>query len=389
MFHEKSVNYDSGGIMDKVSVFFCDSYDTQKLDKIIERQFASLEAEKQIIHKGDNVVIKPNLVMRRRPEEATTTHPEFMAAIIRAVKRRGGHAVIAESGGGPYTKSALKSLYSGTGIEEIAEREGAELNFDTGFTTVKANGAHVCSSFDIINPVVNADVVISAAKLKTHCQMTYSGAVKNIFGTIPGLMKPEFHYRYPQKPAFGEMIVDLCETVKPQISFIDGIVGMEGNGPTGGTPKNLGVTLAALNPHALDLYACSLIGFDPKDVPTLCSAINRGLCPENAAALEILGDADIKHSDFKEPGSISLDFIAKMPEFFKKPLEKLFTPRPDINYKECVGCGKCAESCPEHTIKVEKGKARIDYSKCIKCFCCHEMCPKRAISIKRFRLFAK
>lgn len=375
--------------MSKVSVFACDSYDIKKLDKIIERHFALLEAEKQIIHEGDNVVIKPNLVMRRRPEEATTTHPEFMAAIIRAVKRRGGNAIIAESGGGPYTKGALKSLYSVTGIEGIAKREGAELNFDTGSTPVKASDTHVCSSFDIINPVVNADVVISAAKLKTHGQMTYSGAVKNIFGTIPGLMKPEFHYRYPTKPAFGEMIVDLCETVKPSISFIDGIVGMEGNGPTGGTPKKLGVTLASLNPHALDLYACSLIGFEPKDIPTLCSAIDRGICPENVSELEVFGDAEVKHTDFKEPDSISLDFIAKMPEFVRRPFEKLFTPRPSINYKACVGCGKCAESCPEHTITIVDKKARIDYSKCIKCFCCHEMCPMRAINIKRFRLFGR
>lgn len=375
--------------MDKVSVLSCDSYNTLKLDKIIERHFVLLESEKQIIHPGDNVVIKPNLVMRRRPEEATTTHPEFIAAIVRAVKRRGGNAIIAESGGGPYTKATLRALYSGTGIEEIAQREGAELNFDTGSTPVVANDTHVCSSFDIINPVVNADVVISAAKLKTHGQMTYSGAVKNIFGTIPGLMKPEFHYRYPQKPAFGEMIVDLCETVKPAISLIDGIVGMEGNGPTGGTPKELGVTLAALNPHALDLYACSLIGFEPKDIPTLCSAINRGLCPEDVSELEILGDVDAKHSNFKEPDSISLDFVEKMPEFIRKPLQKLFTPRPSINNKVCVGCGKCAESCPEHTIKIVNRKAKIDYSKCIKCFCCHEMCPKRAINIKRFRLFGR
>lgn len=375
--------------MDKISVLSCDSYDIEKLDKIIERHFSLLETERQIIHSGDNVVIKPNLVMRRRPEEATTTHPEFIAAIIRAVKRRGGNAIIAESGGGPYTKGTLRALYSGTGIAEVADREGAELNFDTGSTPVKADDTHVCSSFDIINPVVNADVVISAAKLKTHGQMTYSGAVKNIFGTLPGLMKPEFHYRYPQKPAFGEMIVDLCETVKPAISFIDGIVGMEGNGPTGGNPKKLGVTLAALNPHALDLYACSLIGFKANEIPTLCAAINRGLCPSDISELEILGDTEINKSKFKEPDSISLDFAQKLPDFLRKPLQKLFTPRPSINYKICVGCGKCAESCPEHTIKIINKKAKIDYSKCIKCFCCHEMCPKRAIDIKRFKLFSK
>jgi uncharacterized protein (DUF362 family) len=273
--------------MDKVSVFSCESYDIDKLEKVIERHFEELEAEKPIIHTGDTVLIKPNLVIRRRPAEATTTHPEYIAAIVRAVKRRGGIPVIADSPGGPYTKPLLKSVYSGTGMEEIARREGAQLNYDVGTTLVPSNGGRVCHSFDIINPVVNADVVISAAKFKTHGQMIYSGAVKNLFGCLPGLIKPEFHFRYPEKPVFGEMLVDLCETVKPAISFIDGIVGMEGNGPTGGNPKELGISLAACNPHALDLYACSLVSFEPEHIPTLAAAVKRGLCPSDISQLEI------------------------------------------------------------------------------------------------------
>lgn len=373
--------------MDKVSVLNCDSYDIEKLDTIIEKHFAALEEEKPIIKQGDNVLIKPNLVIRRRPEEATTTHPEFIAAIIRAVKRRGGNAIIADSPGGPYTRPALKAIYAGTGMEEIAEREGAQLNYDLGAEPVKSNNGHVCSSFDIINPIAHADVVISAAKLKTHGQMVYSGAVKNLFGSIPGLTKPEFHYRYPEKPIFGEMIVDLCETVKPAISFIDGIVGMEGNGPTGGTPKELHVTLAGLNPHALDLYTCSLIGFKPDAIPTLAAAVKRGLCPQKVSELTVVGDAEANHADFKEPDTISLDFVEKFPAFIRKPLQGLFTPRPAIIKGSCVGCGKCAESCPQHTISIVGKKAYIDYSKCIRCYCCHEMCPKRSIRIKRFKLF--
>jgi uncharacterized protein (DUF362 family)/Pyruvate/2-oxoacid:ferredoxin oxidoreductase delta subunit len=375
--------------MDKVSVINCGGYDIDKLDSIIEQHFKTLEAGTPIIHEGNNVLIKPNLIMRRRPDEATTTHPEFIAAIVRAVKRRGGIAIIADSPGGPYNKQLLKSIYAGTGMEEIALRESALLNYDVGTTPVKTNGGQVCSSFDIINPIVNADVVISAAKLKTHGQMIFSGAVKNLFGALPGLIKPEFHYRYPDKAVFGNMLVDLCELIKPEISFIDGIVGMEGNGPTGGSPKNLGVTLAGLNPHALDLYACSLIGFEPKDIPTLTAAIERGLCPGEVKELEILGDSEINHSKFKEPDSISLIFGENLPAFIREPLNRLFTPRPAIIKNTCIGCGKCAESCPQHTITMKSNKAVIEYTKCIKCYCCHEMCPKRAIKIKRFKLFGK
>lgn len=373
--------------MDKVSVVRCESYDLSKLDEIIEQQFCEFEAEKPIVKKGDTVVIKPNLVMRRSPDEATTTHPDFIAAIIRAVKRRSAKAVIAESPGGPYTKAALRVIYNATGITETAQREGAELNFDTDYESVPCEGKMV-SAFNIITPIVHADVVISAAKLKTHGQMTYSGAVKNLFGVIPGLMKPEFHYRFPEKLDFGSMIVDLCETVKPAISFIDGIEGMEGNGPTGGTPKKFGFVFAGTNPHAVDLAACSKIGFGSNDIPTLTEAVKRGLCPPDVSGLTLCGDgAQAEKVKFKAPDSVSLDFLADLPAFLRVPLGKMFTPHPSIIKRACVGCGKCAESCPQHTITISGRKAHIDYSKCIRCFCCHEMCPQRAIKIKRFKLF--
>lgn len=374
--------------MDKVSVIKCDSYETGELENIIERQFCELEAENPIIKQGDTVVVKPNLIMRRRPDEATTTHPEFVAAIIRAVKRRGGTAVIADSPGGPYTKQLLNLVYVTTGMEKIAKREEAQLNYDIGFESVRSNGGKTVNTFDIINPIAHADVVISVAKLKTHGQMTYSGAVKNLFGSLPGLLKPEFHYRFPEKPAFGSMLVDLCETVKPGISFIDGVVGMEGNGPTGGSPKKLGLVLAGTNPHALDLVACSFVGFDCDDIPTLAEAVKRGLCPSDLSQVEVTGDgAHSKPVKFKAPDSKSLDVLEKLPGFLKKPIGKLFTPRPAIVKSGCIGCGKCAESCPQHTIVIKDGKAVIDYSKCIRCYCCHEMCPKRTIKIKRFKLF--
>jgi len=275
----------------------------------------------------------------------------------------------------------------GTGMEKVASSEGAQLNYDLGTTPMTSNGGNVCSSFDIINPVAHADVVISAAKLKTHGQMIYSGAVKNLFGSLPGLIKPEFHFRYPEKPVFGDMLVDLCETVKPAISFIDAIIGMEGNGPTGGTPKELGLTLAGCNSYSLDLYACSLIGFKVDDIPTLAAAVKRGLCPPDISEIEIAGDRNIEKVKFKAPDSSSLDFTKKLPAFIREPINKLLTPRPAIVNNICIGCGKCAESCPQHIIEIVNSKAVINYSKCIKCYCCHEMCPKRAIKIKRFKLF--
>ncbi|HEX3026531.1 MAG TPA: DUF362 domain-containing protein, partial [Clostridia bacterium] len=353
--------------MEKVSVIGCREYDPDRLVRIIEEHFCALDPENKLIRKGSRVVVKPNLIMRRKPEEATTTHPDFVAAVIRAVKKRGGEAVIADSPGGPYTKSQLRSIYAGTGMTQAAEREGAELNDDVGFTAMMSKDGKVCRAFNIINPLAQADVIISVAKLKTHGQMNFSGAVKNMFGAIPGLTKPEFHYRYPNKNTFGEMLVDLCETVRPAISLIDGVIGMEGNGPTGGSPKFMGVTMASLNPYAMDLIACSVIGMPASMVPTVAASQKRGLCPDHADEIEILGE-DFNHfaSDFQKPESMSLDFIHKMPGFIRKPLTRVFTPKPVIKKATCIGCGKCAESCPQKTISIIERKAVIDYTECIK-----------------------
>lgn len=376
--------------MEKVSLLTCKSYAPTLLDAVIERHFQALDPQNALIQQGTRVLIKPNLLMRRTPDEATTTHPAFIASLVRAVKKRGGKVTIADSPGGPYTRAALRGIYAATGMGDMAEREQVTLNETTdAVERVNENGVR-CHSFQIIRPVAEADVVISAAKLKTHAMTGYSGVVKNLFGSIPGLAKPEFHYRFPDKKDFGHMLVDLCETIRPTFSFIDGIVGMEGNGPSGGQPKAAGITGAALNPHALDLVMARIIGFSATEVPTLSAAIERKLCPAEIGALEVTGErVETLLTPFEKPDSASLDFMETihMPAFLRKPLKRLFTPRPVIMRSACIGCGKCAESCPRHVITIRDKKAQIAYAHCIHCFCCHEMCPVKAIRIHTFALF--
>lgn len=375
--------------MERVSVFACGEYARGPLDDCIERHFAALDPQGRLIFPGARVVVKPNLLLRRRPDEATTTHPEFLAAVIRAVMRRGGECVIAESPGGPHSKQNLRSVYSGTGMERVAEETGAELSYDMGVAEVPARNGAVSSRFKIIAPVAAADLVISVAKLKTHALMTTTGAVKNLFGCIPGLTKPEYHYRYPNAALFAKMIVDLCETVAPALSFIDGVVGMEGNGPSGGAPRFMGVTLASKNPYALDLAAAGLMGFAPEEIPIVKEAIARGLCPASLRELELVGDeyGSFTAADFKKPQTREVDALVRLPSFLHGPLEALLAPRPAVRRRECVGCGKCAESCPRDAIRIENGKAAIDRQKCIRCYCCQEMCPRKAVAVRRLGIF--
>lgn len=386
---KRSTNFDDK----RVWVSACEDYNGQKIFEIID-DMASKMGLDSIIFEGCTVVLKPNLVMKRRPEDATTTHPEIVGAVIRAVKKRGaGKVVVAESGGGLYNKAVMSASYSTCGITSVCEREGAELNFDFSDVVVNHPSAVLCRQFNIITPAVNCDVLINLPKLKTHSMTGYSGAVKNIFGCVPGLMKPELHCQYPDKAQFQQMIIDLNTLLCPTAVFIDAIDCMEGDGPTGGNPRHVGALVGAISPFAADVAASRLIAVDPKKIYMLSLAMEQGLCPKDISEVELFGDSpdSLAVSDFVQPKTKSIDFLDSVPKFLRPAArlgEKIIAPRPVINQKKCIGCGKCAESCPQHTITISNSrKAAISYKQCIKCYCCHEMCPIRAIDIKRQLIF--
>ena len=332
------------------------------------------------------VTIKPNLLMRRTPEQATTTHPVIIQAVIHALRARGiTQITIADSPGGPYTTSALHGIYQTCGLEAL----GAELlNYDTGYGHRTAPSGSLLSEYALINPILNADVVISIGKVKTHSMTTLSGGVKNLFGCIPGLQKPQLHYRFPDSRAFCRMLVELAQTVQPQLTILDGVVAMEGDGPSGGTPRKAGWLIGSASPFVADLALCELMGLEPTQVETVAYSIEAGLIPASPQQLTHLGNGWNPITDFQMPQSKSLDFSDHIPCFLRplaKFLRGLWVNRPVIRTNDCIGCGKCAESCPPSTIQVKDGKAVIDYSACISCFCCHEMCPVKAIDIRRVK----
>lgn len=376
--------------MDSNTVYLasCQTYQFDALKHAVDTMFQSLSLD-HLICKGANVVIKPNLVMKSKPEAAIITHPLLVAAVGRKVQELGGIVTIAESAGGLYNSSALRSSYAGCGYEAMAKEYGFTLNYDCGSASVEAPHGERSKSFTVINPLLQADVIIDIAKLKSHCLTGMSAAVKNMFGAVPGLMKPEMHCRFPDKKDFGIMLVDLCETVRPHLSIVDGITAMEGNGPSGGQPRQVGALIAGVNPYCVDLVCAELIHMQAQEIPMMQAAIERNLCPDSVEQVTILGEPleSLIVTDFLQPESKSNDFIARVPKLLRPLASRIATPVPKIRTKDCVGCGKCAESCPQHTIQIQAKKAVIRYNKCIKCFCCHEMCPAKAIDIKQFRLF--
>lgn len=375
-----------------VSFIKTDSYEQKTVRGAVERMFELQGAD---IPRGARVVLKPNLIMRCQPSRAATTHPEVVRAVSMALLDRGVTDItLAESSGGLYTPPVLSSLYESTGMKAVAEQTGIKLNFDTSALVVKREQNDICKQLDIIAPLTGDAFVINMCKLKTHGMMTMTAGIKNLFGSIPGLIKPELHYRFPQRELFARMLIDIYRTVAPAYTILDAVDGMEGDGPTAGTPRHVGLMAMAsgIETFSLDLVLAHLIGLKPEQVPTVAESVRQGACPASWEDVELSGDVDAAHGvyPFEIPKSRTLDFAENVWAPLR-PLVRAMRPmlesRPVIKTQKCVGCGKCAETCPSHTIEVEDGKARVIPSGCIHCFCCHELCPVQAIAIKKPGLF--
>jgi len=370
--------------MSLVSIRKTENYKQETVDTAVALHFEALSVEKDL-RPGMKVTIKPNLLTARRPEQAVTTHPSVLLSVVKWLRERGiDDITVADSPGGPYVAANLRTVYAVSGLKAL---EGlAKLNYDTGWQEINCPVGFANRNFNIINPLADADYIINIAKLKTHSMTTLSAGIKNLFGAIPGLQKPEFHYKYPDLRDFSNMLLEIAATVKPDLTVIDAVEAMEGNGPNGGDMRYMGLTLASRDLYTQDYVAAKLMGLEPESIVMLKLAVEKGLILSED--IELAGDsAKAPETPFKLPDSASLDFMSFVPKLFRgaafKGMTKFLRPLPKLETKKCIGCGKCAESCPPHIIKITGGKADIPTKGCISCFCCQEMCPVHAIKVKR------
>ena len=370
-----------------VSIVPCGSYDEDVCREALTKALAPFGGLDWVTE-GMCVVIKVNLVSAMKPEQAATTHPTLLCELTKMLVSRGAHVVLGDSPGGLYTSSHVNHVYDLSGMR-ACEAVGAELNQDFSQKDASFPEAVCAKKFTYTAYLDRADAIIDFCKLKTHGMMGLTNAVKNYFGVVPGTMKPEYHYKYPQIADFSNMLIDLGLYFKPRICICDAVVGMEGNGPTQGSPRKIGCILAAGSASKLDLLAAKLIGLKIDDVPTLQAARVRGLIPDSAEELEIAGDAaPFLIPDFKTmPAQSSVFFhkagtgvIGKIVDTF---LFRALTPCPKVKKNECIGCGKCAKICPAKAITMQNKLPVIDRKACIHCFCCQEFCPKGAMGVYR------
>ncbi len=373
--------------MSEVSIVRCDDYTPESCDAAIAGVLAPFGGL-DWVRGGMRVVIKANLVSAMKPECAATTHPALLSALTRALVARGAQVVIGDSPGNLYNQTVLNHVYSVTGLHET-EQYGAVLNQDFSQKPAQFEQAHVAKHFTYTGYLDNADAIISFCKLKSHGMMSLSAATKNLFGAVPGTMKPEYHFRYPDPMDFAGMMIDLNDYFKPRLYLVDAVMAMEGNGPTAGTPRKVGALLAGTDCHKLDLICAKLIGLDPMAVPTLRAAVKYGLIPE--AADEILVDGCVE--DYILPDFVRIErgrgmqfetmLPGKLGMAFSKIARKALHSSPRLKSRECVGCGLCAKVCPAKAIQIAGQKAQVDYNTCIRCFCCQEFCPKGAMKVHR------
>ena len=340
------------------------------------------------VRPGMKIAVKANLVSMLKPEKHATTHPALLCALTELLRGRGAEVVIGDSPGGLYTSAYVNAVYRGTGVTE-AERYGARLNQDFSQAKGELPGAAVMKTFQYTAWLDSCDAVIDFCKLKSHGMMAMSAAAKNMFGTIPGTMKPEYHFRFPDPRDFANMIVDLAEYWKPRLSIVDAVVGMEGNGPTAGTPRPIGCLLAGGSPHMVDLACAYVLGIERSEIPTLEAALERGLIPDSVQGLEIAGDLgtfalpDFRKIETKNRILFQDDFHNPLGRRLSPFLMRHIASRPQVSRTECIGGRKCAETCPAGAITMRRGRPVIRRGLCIRCFCCQEFCPRGAMKVAR------
>ncbi len=344
--------------------------------------------------RGERVVLKPNLLRTARPDEAVTTHPAVVEAVGSALVAAGANVTIADSPGSGYryTESAMRRTYDTCGMAAVADEVGLDLNFDVSHEVLSHPDGVLIKRFEVITPVVEADAVINLCKLKTHLFTGMTGAVKNLFGVVPGLIKPGYHAKLADSRRFAGMMLDLADLVSPRLSIMDAVVGMEGDGPNSGTPRTVGWLLASTDPLALDVIAAEIMGLPGAHNPLLQEAEARGMAPTVAEDVTLEGATldDLRVADFAQPGSRAAGVGIAGPSWWAGPVTWLmrhtFSARPVVSDERCVACGACVRACPMDVTSLEESgrgtSAQIDDSGCIRCYCCHEMCPEDAIDLR-------
>jgi len=356
--------------VEKVAVVKCSSYEQKKVDKAVEKALALLDFK---FKKGLKVLIKPNVIgCFPKKQVATTTNPSVIEAVCKILKREKCKILIGDS---PSTNP--EASFKASGIDKVAKKYSAikkPLIFEQEKQIKILDRKGILKDIEVAKIIKSVDLVIDMPKLKTHVLAKYTGAIKNLYGCVPGGMKQRIHLWAHGEKRFSKVLVDIYQHIKPQLNIMDAVIGMEGEGPTSGDAKKAGLIIASRNAVALDIAATKIIGFNPKKIFMIKEAVKRKLY--SGYKFNLVGMKQLPFVKFREPPKSKRQNVQGV-------INKRFREKPIVcNEKLCIKCGTCAKHCPGKAISM-KPYPTIDRKKCIRCFCCIEICPEDALGLER------
>lgn len=342
------------------------SYDYKTLKPLIFEMIDTIGED--LIPRQSRVLIKPNFLLPAKPESAILTHPNVLKAVVEYVLDKGARVLISDSP----AMGSFERISKVGGYHQALE--GMDIEFKAFKTSVSADIGKPFGQIEIAREALEADIVINLPKLKTHSLMLLTLGVKNLFGCIVGLRKPQWHLRSGiDREMFARLLVQIYQAINPSITILDGIWALEGQGPgKSGIPRHLGILAGGKNAFAVDKVICSMLGLDPEELPTYRAGKSLGLAGD---AVYVNGEFNIVHN-FVLP---DIEPVTLGPKPLRRFMRKHLLQRPIVDTSFCTMCGECWQYCPAKSITQDTKAIDFDYDSCIRCYCCIEICPHGAL----------
>lgn len=361
-----------------VSIVRVHHYDCTTVYEAVKKGVELIGGLDGLIKPNSRVFVKVNhLPPPSAPEKGIVTHPLFTEAVLRLLKAFSANLTVGDDivsyGTDGFLISGFQQMCHRAGVRLVNVREG-------GFLEVHCNGYFLDKVY-LSKIALDADVIVNLPKLKTHSLTVLTGGVKNMYGTIPSGLRIRFHGEYAKKEDFGQVLTDVFSAIRPQLTIMDGIVAMEGEGPASGGLRRLGVVLASQDAVAVDAVVARMVGLNPLDIHTTRYCDQRGLGVGSLDSIRVVGEQmkSVAVPDFRLPVSATNLVIRRAPGFLPRLVTRHLCVRPQVIENQCTGCGECEKTCPVGAISVASKTARINPSLCIQCMCCHEACRFNAI----------
>jgi uncharacterized protein (DUF362 family)/Pyruvate/2-oxoacid:ferredoxin oxidoreductase delta subunit len=346
------------------------SYET--LREAVDRAFELFP----IACRGRSVLIKPNVLRASEAKDSIVTHPEVLRAVVEKVETMHPASIVVGDNPGLFDYGSNEECFRRTGLMEAAK--GYYRNIGNDSRKIPFNDEFM-SEVIVSQAVLDADVIISLPKFKTHGLTVMTGAIKNSYGFLAGAQKAMLHKAAGSPARFHEVVVDVFRLRVPDLFIVDAVVGMEGNGPASADIRQIGLMLASDNAVVLDAVIATMMGCEPGRLRFLQKAKEAGLGDYDLNAIEVIGELK-RLPDFKLPplGGEATSHNTVLQEM----IHSRIMLRPTADPALCTGCATCVDHCPVSALSLDDDLPKVESTRCIACFCCQEICPDRAIALR-------